>query len=281
LLSPLRAAAHSGGVAVAYPTAPVGVVVADSSFTFAWTDSDMRSGTSTPTIDWFYTGALPPTFALGTVPDDLEGTPIALGVPETDLTNELVWSTSSVAPGAYWIWSLVNEPEDATTSQIVGLSPGVVVIAHPGDEVRPAVVVTDPGAALFTVADQRYLVRYAALDPDGSGRVSLEAYRDGSADVLALASDLPAAMDGSYEWDTSSVPNGPWVVRAKIVDARGYSFTAYARYFLTISHARLPPPEEEGCACRSARTGGSLGASLLLVLLLSARAIMSGWRASR
>lgn len=295
LAAPGLAIAHSGAPAVAWVNDPDDVgVIADREFTFTWIDSDQPIPTGTATIDFYYTARRPPTFQAGDLPELLEGEPIVLDIREADRTNSYTWDTSKVPAGSYLIWSRVNEPPEEMSAEIISFSPGVLTIAHEGDELHPAVMLTTPDSP-FRFADISYTVRWRAFDPDGSARLTLEAFQPGDDDVYPIAEDLPAEAEGSVEWLTLDLPEGDYMIRAVITDARGLSFTNWSRYFLLVTHfgpprdagvrndagAVAPTPdagarpdageaeaEEPGCGC----TGGPASAvpsSLMLVLLLA------------
>lgn len=300
---PRDAAAHGGQPTVAWVNDPVGVGnVVDESFTFTWADFDRSIPTGTATVDFYYVTARPPTFAAGTIPEPLDGTPIVTGIFEKDLANSHTWDTRNVPAGSYLIWSRVNEPPSEVYSPlIISYSPGVLTVAHPGDPVHPAVMVTTPDTP-FRFADQSFEVRYAAFDPDGTGRVKLEAGTslDGTG-FTTLAEDLPASADGAFTWDTSGLAEADWTIRATITDGRGYTFTHYGRYFLLVTHlgprpdASVPdaapsdgsiipaydggeeptPPKAkaEGCRCRAEGrpTDGTAPWPALLLLLAARR----------
>lgn len=225
-----------GGPAVAWPTTPqtVGIVV-DRSYRFEWTDTNFLTPTGTISIDWFYTPVMPPTFQLGVTPDDLEGTVVVLGVDEQDRTDAYTWDTSTVAPGSYWLWSRMNDLPGETSLRINAFSRGVVTVAHPGDVIHPAIAMTSPRSPFEVAESSEYLVTYEAFDPDGTGRVTLEAMRqrDGS-DAIEIASDLPAASSATVTWRLTDLPEGDWILRATLRDARGLTAVAYGRFVLSV-----------------------------------------------
>jgi MYXO-CTERM domain-containing protein len=237
--SPVHVAqAHPLGQAVAWPLIPydVGIVV-DREYRFEWNDSNYITPTGTISIDWFYTRNIPPTFQLGATPPELEGTPIVLGVDEQDRTDAFTWDTSSVAPGSYWIWSRVNDLPGEVTLRINAFSRGVVTVAHPGDPVYPAIILATPPSPFVIVETGSYDVAYEAFDPDGTGRVMLEAMRTRTGtDAFVIAQDLPAARSATITWDVRALPEGNWILRATLVDARGLRAQAYARFLVTIEH---------------------------------------------
>lgn len=297
------AEAHPLGQAVAWPLIPydVGIVV-DREYRFEWNDSNYITPTGTISIDWFYTRAIPPTFQLGATPPELEGTPIVLGVDEQDRTDAFTWDTSSVAPGSYWIWSRVNDLPGEMTIRINAFSRGVVTVAHPGDPVYPAIILATPPSPFVIVETGSYDVAYEAFDPDGTGRVTLEAMRTRTGtDAFVIADGLPAARSATITWDVRDLPEGNWILRAKLVDARGLQAQAYARFLVTIEHptqadagrpdarevvdagpedigsydgGERPVVEVDGCGCNTTTTGApasALGALIGAVLIASRR----------
>ena len=250
VLSPAAAAAHLAGVpTTAWLTAPDGVgVVADQSFTFGWTDYDDTATTENTLIDFFYTDSMPPTYRIGGQPRGLDGVAIVKSVRESDLANQHTWPTAEIPPGSYFLFSIAHDPP----FEMIAFSRGVVTVAHPGDPVQPAVIVTDPDGEA-DVAAGSYEIRWEAFDPDGSGTVRLEATDapDGSGTIV-IADGLDPAL-GRYTWDTSKVRRGEWMVRATIEDARGLSHRAWGRYFVTVV-------EGGGGGGGSAGAGGEGGA---------------------
>lgn len=232
-----------GGPPVAWPDTPSQVgEMADDTFTITWTDFDAPIPTGTATIDLYYTDRMPPTFQLGIIPPDLHGEHIVGGIPEADLANRYVWNTSTVAAGAYFIWSLIDEPpSEGFTLRVVAFSRGVVTIAHPGDPVHPSVIVSRPGNP-YDIAEGVFTLGYSAFDPDGTGRVKIEATTSTDAtNFVLLAQDLPAVADGTFDWDTALYDEGDWMIRVTIEDDRGLSFVAFNRWFLRVEHPLVQP----------------------------------------
>lgn len=284
---------------MAWPELPAHVgELADESYELTWVDSNFlnTSTTATITIDWYYTSRMPPTFPIGVTPPDLEGTEIVTGIPEEDRTDAWVWDTRNVPAGSYWIWSRVNDlPGEQMSIRIIAFSRGVVTVAHPGDPVHPAIALVQPNSP-FVIADQSFDVIYEAFDPDGTGRVKLEAMtqRDGS-DAITIAEDLPASRTGTVTWDTSGLARGDWILRATLTDARGLGSTAYARFLLRVDHVQprpdggtqpdasradtglfydggvigAEPVEGDSCSCSAARARTASPLGLLLVVALS------------
>jgi len=241
--APLPVNHVSGVPPVAWPETPFAAgELADDKFVLEWTDYDGPSLTGTVTVNLYYTAEMPRTFPIGVIPDTLTGTAIVTGIDEADLTNRYEWDTSSVAPGSYFIWTLIDEPpEEMAVLRIIAFARGVVTVAHDQDPIAPAIVITRPDSPYY-MADHDYLIKYDAFDPDGSGRVRLEvSSATVGGDFTVLADDLPAVRDGMFEWNTSTLSEGDWTIRASIVDARGMSHSSYCRFFLRVQHDWLEP----------------------------------------
>lgn len=264
-------------------------VVVDESYTVRWMDADEPVETGTPTVNLFYTADGPPTFLPGEMPPiGLMGAPIAEGIPEEDLDNEVVWDTTTVPSGHYWIWSRVDDPGAILPVDGVLLSPAPVTVRHAGDTIGPTVRITAPSAA-YTTARGEYAIQYEAFAPNGEATVRLEAGRsfDGT-DFVVIADDLPADTAGSFLFDAAALGLEPdsryttLTIRAVISDDVG-TFTAYAPAFLI--HDQGPPakpaPDEEaeagGCTC--ARPGSSMPSSAWLWLGLLIIGQRRGWSA--
>jgi len=230
---------HISGIPpVAWPETPrsVGEVV-DEEFTLEWSDYDGPSPTGTVTVNWFYTNRMPRTFQPGVIPDDLTGEVIVRGIDEADLTNRYVWNTSTVAPGSYFIWSLIDEPpEEMALLRVVAFARGVVTIAHSGDEIHPAVMISRPDSPYY-LADDSFRIEYEAFDPDGTATVTLEVSSSTVGENFEIIADrLPAVPKGDFTWNTKELSEGDWTIRAKIVDQRGLSQLSYSRFFLRVQH---------------------------------------------
>jgi len=295
------ASAHLNGIpTIAWPEAPAGVgEVADSSFRISWTDFDDQATTGFTTIDIHATRRMPPTYRMGVAPrieDGPDHVVIATGIPERDFANEVEWDTSAVPSGTWFVWTVAHDDP----FEMWAFARGVVSVAHGDEAPWPAVVVTRPDEGT-PAADESALLRYESFDPDGTGRVTLEASRAlGGGEPVTLASDLPADASGSFEWDTRDVEAGDWTIKATIVDARGLTSSAYARFFVRVAHrpkgtggtggggggsggvggdggaigAGGHPEGGEGaddapagCGCGAGRADGAIGLALAVVLL--------------
>ncbi len=234
--APAAALAHLNGVpTTAWPGSPHGVgAVSYGDYTITWTDYDDQATTGETTIDVFVSRTMPPTYRMGTRPRfPADGDPpiaLALGIAEDDLENAVVWDTSSVPPGTWFVWTVAHDEP----FEMVAFARGVVSVAREGGSVWPAVIVTSPDAS-SRVSDASFLIRFEAFDPDQSAAIRLEASRalDGVEWIL-LAEGLPAEGGGSFLWDTRAFSPGDWMIRATIEDARGLSTSAYGRFFVRI-----------------------------------------------
>ena len=242
--APAAARAHGGAVASAFvldPEAP-GVVV-DEAFAFRWFDaSDVDAATEDTTHSFFYTPFLPPPWSGFVEPDGLEGTPIAVDVPERDPENRWVWDTREVPPGAYWIWSIADDPDIEFPAQTIVFSPFPVVVAHAGDAPAPFAVLQTPDNPASVARAERFLLEYAVFDPDRSAQLTLERALEEESGAIPTAwtpveAELSAPIDGfegQVELDTSSWPVGDHVLRVRLEDGAGRRFSAFARYTLRV-----------------------------------------------
>ena len=228
--------------------------IADEQFTLRWVDADKPIPTGTATVDLFYTARRPPSFSAGEIPDLLEGTPIVLGLLEKDPENQYIWDTRSVPAGSYFVWSRVVEPpEEFMSPQIISFSPGIVTIAHRGDEVYPGIRITHPDSP-FRYADQGFQIRWEVFDPDGTGRVRLEVGTSRLGENYQVLGEALPVVPSQFDWDTSNLTETDWRIRATITDARGLSFTTYSEYPLLVTHLGL---EERDAGTEPDFDGGS------------------------
>lgn len=246
-------------------TTPRGVGdVADTSYTITWTDSD-RNASSAASVDFYYSSADVPPIHPGTIPDGIDGEEIARGVSALDPLDRIAWDTSSVAPGAYFIWSRAYEPRAMRPMVVINFSAGAVVVAHEGDAPAPAIALVPLENPFFWPPADTLDIRYDAFDPDGSGTVKLEALsRERPGETLELASGLPAGGDETYVWNTVDVPPGEYAIRATITDARGRSFVVHDRVYRVVNHGIEMTAGEEGCSCTSA-TARTHAASIVVL----------------
>lgn len=230
----------------------VGVVVSDE-VTIRWTDYDDFADTLDTLIDLFYTPVMPPTFRLGTVPIGLEGTRIVGDIPEYDKANAWNWDVSEVPSGSYFLYTLARDPP----FDMIAFSVGVVTVHHEGDPVYPAISVVEPDGHM-DVGRGTYTIEWMAFDPDGTGKVSIEATRelDGSDRVLVAEGLDPA--EGRFVWETTGFEKGNWLLHLRIEDERDLFHEAWARYFVIVAD---PIPDGSGSGAGGATgSAGSPGA---------------------
>ena len=256
---------HLGAPSLAPLLGPIetGTLV-DRELEIRWTDFSFPIPTGTATVDLFYTSTNPAPNYRGQLPVNLQGDVVAAGILEKDPNNVFVWDTSTIAPGTYWIWSRVNEPIGEMNSGLtfIEFSPGVVTVAHPGDLIHPAVVITRPGKPVAIAMDD-YRIEYSVFDPDGTGRLTIEAAPHESEDYELVYEAAVTSSRSSILWDTAELANGDWKLRAKIVDDRGLSFTSYSRYFVTVSHLLISDAGvDAGASSSQTDSGVSLPMSL-------------------
>jgi hypothetical protein len=208
--------------------------------------------------------------------DDM-GTPIVRS-PTGNCANQLVWNTSALPPGTYWLVTVNNDPP----FHVAYSSIAPVRISHGGTPL-PAVFVMRPDG--FGSWDQSYHMQWLA---DGKAPLTFDlAYGledTGAATAtptpLATGLQLTAGSDGTYtyDFDTSQLQtNKAYWVRIKATDADGNSTFTDSHYGITISHAgattpppdlAMAPPKKSGCELGPDDGGsGARGRGALLAVL--------------
>jgi hypothetical protein len=255
---------------------------ADQSFRVAWSDGDVDP---TGKFDFYY---LPyqPHYQVGAAWIQQNATPLRevgqppdthtparrwvactcnadLGVTCPDAgprpcDNELLWDTSAIQPGAYFIIAVNDDDPFLTFSP----ADGPVIISHGGTP-PPAVVVLRPdGVGTF---DKSYDTKWFAV-----GKPPLKfdvAYgKSGSmgevfGPTTSLGKSIAAAAlpDGTFgwTWDLTSLP-GPkaYFFQVTVTDGDGRIAYTNSRYQITVYH---PPPSGDLGPDAGAQAGGDLG----------------------
>lgn len=248
LLAAVTLAAHVGGIPTqALFDAPVGVGnVADQSYILRWQDNEMDE---TGRFDFYYQPTnVPPNASL--MSGDLVGTPIPNGqqVVISDPQNDLVWDTSNVPAGSYYVYEITTDT-DMGVPPIHSMSKGAVTVRHPGDPLYPAVIVDEPNGIGDVVADG-YALRWTA---SGTAPLRADIYwkiPESDGPMQLLVADVPmhdlgnGLHAGCYVWNLSGKAQGYYFVRVDVKDAQGLSHSAYSRASLTVY--RDPNPVDAG-----------------------------------
>lgn len=231
--------AHGAADAAAHLTTPeVSGVVAQGSYTVRWVDLGLGLGDAVSRQHIYFGVERPPPWFVWGPPKFPPGTLIAGEILDTDPTNAVVWALDDVPSGAYWLWSRADDPDVVLPGATLRFSPFPLIVQHPGDPLHPSVVLTEPNSA-FDYADTSFELVWEAFDPDGTGRVTLEAGTSTlGMDLEVIAQDLPADV-GRFVWDTRELPEGDYVLRATLRDARGFEFKTYAANFVLVTHHPL------------------------------------------
>lgn len=259
LIAPSNARAHGGQPAQAAVLTPeiLGSPV-DDSFLIEWLDAGPPPPpTGSALVNLFYTDEIPPTFPLGSIPQTLTGTVIVSGILEEDAPNEYLWDVSQVPSGHYWIWSRVDDPPAEMSAQYIRFPPVPLTVLHPGDEIGPAVAITRPDSE-FSTGDEDYDIEIQSWDPTGTARIRIEAAKEifgQEPDWMVVADNVLARPSDTVTWNTASIPEGDWMLRATITDCEGRTYQAYARYYLFITHL---DPVDAGPREAGPHDGGTL-----------------------
>jgi hypothetical protein len=293
LLVALRAEAHLGAtVATAafsspagptltlvdggYRVAPFVPTTVDGAATIAWNDGDVDP---TGRFTFYYLDHAP---VAEVQPSDIPqlATPIAggdgiwvsctCGPPAScgddagarRCDNALVWDTSALAPGSYYIIALNNDPP----YQIYSVSDGPVRVVHGGATPGPAVVVLRPdGVGAY---DTSYRAQWLAV---GAGLLRIDLSWGYNEFGLALnpptplASDVQAIANGdgtqSWDWDLSSLASGErYSLRVRATDGLGRTAFSDARLALAVLHAAPSPSPDFAVSTMAAPTDLSVAA---------------------
>lgn len=250
-----EALAHGGNPAIAFLTTPTctATIAQGECYPIRWLDSDVPIITGTATVQLFATRFSPPTFPAGSIPDDLESRSMEIvnGIREADRANMHCWDTTNVAPGAYFIWSRMNEPAIEMSLSIISWSPGTVTVVAPGEEPAMSVFVESPNSP-FRFADNDFVFKTCGREAPngGGGRVTLEVTpnRMTEENLELIASDLP--VNSEFKWNTRCKFEGDWAIKATLTTTAGESFVNWGRYFLLVTHpfgSRDAGGLNEGC----------------------------------
>lgn len=267
-LSGRDALAHGGNPAIAFLTTPTctATIARGECYPIRWLDSDVPIITGTATVQLFATRFSPPTFPAGSIPADLESRSmeIANGIREADRTNMFCWDTTNVEPGAYFIWSRMNEPAIEMSLSIISWSPGTVTVVAPGEAPAMSVFVESPNSP-FRFADNDFTFKTCGRDgPEGAGTVKLEVTpnRMTEENLELIATDLP--VNSELKWNTRCKFEGDWAIKATLTSPSGETFVNWGRYFLLVTHpfgSRDAGGLNEGCV--SVADGASFDSGLV------------------
>jgi hypothetical protein len=156
--------------------------------------------------------------------------------------NSLVWDTSLVPEGSYFIIALNNDPP----FQLYNVSDGPVRVVHGTHTPGPSVVVLRPdGTGSF---DTSYRTQWLAV---GTGPLTIDlswGYDEfglvlNPTTPLATNLQAPLAPDGTqyYDWDVSQLMNMElYFLRVRATDGMGRTAYSDSRLGLNVYH---PPPD--------------------------------------
>jgi hypothetical protein len=187
--------------------------------------------------------------------------PMVTRDPAGNCANQITWTTSTIAPGTYWIVAVNNDPPFHTAYT----SNAPVRVAHGGTPLPAALVVRPDGYGAW---DKSYHLQWLA---DGRAPLSFDlAY---GLEDTGVAQEVPTAIaagllpapngDGtfSYDWDVSQLmSNKSYWVRLKVTDGDGNSTFTDSHFAVTVSHATTTPTPDMAMAAKK-KSGCEVGAN--------------------
>lgn len=281
---------------------PFSLATADGSFTIVWDDGDTdptgrftfyyldHEPTYQVTVDDLTTGGLATViedpinktggyFASCTCSMDMGVVcPPDVRDPNGNCANQLVWNTSALAKGTYWVIAVNDDPP----FHVYYAANAPVVVAHGGETPPPAVVVVRPDG--FGAWDQSYRLQWLAFGK-APLTFALSYGIEDTGSALQIAGDIADPVqvtqnaDGtfSYDWDTSALPNNmSYFVRFKVTDADGVSTFTDSHFGIKVFHnggmnatplpdMAMAPPRKHGCDVEpgASSSSGALATTLL------------------
>ncbi|HRE88444.1 MAG TPA: hypothetical protein PK095_04810 [Myxococcota bacterium] len=259
------ATAHNGfGIAPIY-SEPFGLLVVDGSepLVVRWTAREVHA-------DQLYRfkaqlGDFPPT---PSPPSKMRGGELLTTLPagEESLSYELPLDLAALPTGAWRVYADFDEPPFCVELEQV---PALVVIRKDGDPPPYGVLVTSP-LVDSPIVDTSTRISVEAI-ASGAPRVTKieagEIIRDPEFPDLTLcieftwsklfevASDLPMVADPErgpdrfrldYDWDTSTIPDGAYLLRVTTTDADGTEHVTWARRWVNVEHEVPIVPADPG-----------------------------------
>lgn len=257
------AGAHNGyGIAPIY-TEPFGLLVVDGSepLVVRWTAREAHA-------DQFYRfkaqrSDFPPT---PSPPSHMRAGELLTTLPAGELSYELPLDLSSLPTGAWRVYADFDEPPFCVELEQV---PALVVIRKAGDPPPYGVLVTSPleESPLVDSTARLSVEAIAAAAPRVTKIEAGEIIRDPEFPDLTLcieftwsrlftiASDLTMVPDPErgpdrfrldYDWDTSAVPDGAYLLRVTTTDAAGVEHHTWARRWVNVEHEVPIVPADPG-----------------------------------
>ena len=254
--------AHNGfGIAPIY-TEPFGLIVVDGAtpIVIRWTARESHP-------DQFYRfraqlGDFPPT---PSPPSKWRDGDIITTLPADQLSYDLSLDVSSLPHGAWRIYADFDEPPFCVELEQV---PALVVVRDEGAPPPFGVLVTEP-IVDSPIVDQSASFSIEAIAP-AAPKITIEAgeiIQDPDFPDLTLcieftwtklftvATDLPLVPDDAngpdryrldWEWDTTAVPDGAYLMRITATDEDGVEHIHWARRWINVEHAIPITPADPG-----------------------------------
>jgi hypothetical protein len=186
----------------------------DSVYTVQWA----AEGPSGSTVDLYYDTDTLPGSGLQPIVDNL---------PYDDW--EYVWDCTSVEPGSYYVYALLDDGQGNTASDYsdgtLGIGDLFLWITTPG-----------PGGA---TADTSFTIGWVSDGPDGR---TIDLYYDEDTEpgsgLVEIVSDLvTSGSSDSYDWNCSGVPEGEYYIYGVLdYPSKAPDSASYSEGILTIQH---------------------------------------------
>jgi hypothetical protein len=202
--------------------------------------------------------------------------------PGGNCANQIVWNTSGIAPGSYWIVAVNNDPPFHVSYS----TNAPIRVAHGGTPLPAALIVRPDGYGAW---DTHYHLQWLA---DGKPPLTFDlAYGlEDTGTALTPQAQLAAGLtiapnaDGSYgyDWDVSQLDNNKsYWVRLTVTDGDGKTAFTDSHYGVTVFHTGTTPPADLAMAPPMKKSGCEIGdggapsrGMLAMLLVLAALAAL-------
>jgi Leucine-rich repeat (LRR) protein len=133
-------------------------------------------------------------------------------------------------PGQYTLIDTVTDDQGLTATYELK-----VIVLEP-ENIRPEIRVTAPDVTNAT-ADQNYTITWEAEDPDDDAQIAIYYYLEGDdQNQVLIVENLSENSVSSYDWDTSSLPDGNYYLALTIDDGITAANVAFSQGYVAVEH---------------------------------------------